>query len=88
MDSTTNANVNEKIDLVRNEIMRLTDLYEGTSKNVVDVPIDIKIKSPNVPNLSVIDLLGLTNIALTDKGQFENIKEQIEKHDYQIHQKS
>jgi hypothetical protein len=78
IDSTTNANVNEKIDSVRNEIMRLTELYAGTSKNVVDVPIDIKIKSPNVPNLSVIDLPGLTNIALTDKGQSENIKEQIE----------
>lgn len=64
---------------VRDEIMRLTELYAGSSKNVVNKPINIKIKSPNVPPLSVIDLPGMTNIALTDKGQPENIKENIEK---------
>ena len=64
---------------VQEEIFRLTTLYAGNTKNVVDIPIDIKIKSPNVPNLSIIDLPGLTNIALTDQGQPENIKLNIEK---------
>lgn len=64
---------------IREEIVRITELYAGKSKNVVDVQINIRIKSPNVPNLSVIDLPGLTNIALTDQGQPENIKENIEK---------
>lgn len=63
---------------IREEIYRLTELYAGKTKNVTDTPIDIKIKSPNVPNLSVIDLPGLTNIALTDQGQSENIKADIQ----------
>lgn len=69
----------EQLVPVREEIVRLTELYAGRSKNVVDVQINIRIKSPNVPNLSVLDLPGLTNIALVDQGQPENIKENIEK---------
>jgi hypothetical protein len=63
---------------IREMINRLTEQYAGQSKNVVDTPIDIKIRSPYVPNLSIIDLPGLTNIALTDQGQPENIKQNIE----------
>lgn len=69
---------NEQLIPIRDEIQRLTEQRAGRSKNVVDVPIDIKIRSPDVPNLSIIDLPGLTNIALTDEGQPENIKENIE----------
>ena len=74
-----NTTPNEQLIPVRNEIIRLTELYAGQSKNVVDIPINIKIKSPNVPPLSIIDLPGMTHIALTDKGQPEDIKENIEK---------
>ena len=63
---------------VRKEIERITGEYAGTSKNVVDRPINIRITSPKVPNLSIIDLPGLTQIALRDKGQPSNIKENIE----------
>ncbi len=69
---------NEQLVPIRDEIIRLTELRAGKSKNVVDIPIDIKIRSPDIPNLSIIDLPGLTNIALTDEGQPENIKENIE----------
>ncbi len=69
---------NEQLIPIRDEIQRLTEQRAGRSKDVVDVPIDIKIRSPDVPNLSIIDLPGLTNIALTDEGQPENIKENIE----------
>lgn len=69
---------NEQLMPIRDEITRLTEQRAGRSKNVVDVPIDIRIRSPDVPNLSIIDLPGLTNIALTDEGQPENIKENIE----------
>lgn len=69
---------NDQLIPVREEIKKLTNLYAGKSKNIVDIPIDIRIKSPSVPNLSIIDLPGLTNIALTDQGQEENIKENIE----------
>lgn len=70
---------NEQLIPIRNEIIRLTEQYAGKSKNVVDTPINIRIRSPNVPNLSIIDLPGLTNIALTDQGQPEDIKESIER---------
>lgn len=71
--------VNEQtLEPVRNEIIRLTNLYAGSTKDVVDQPINIKIKSPHVPSLSVIDLPGMTTIALTDKGQSEDIKYKIE----------
>jgi vacuolar protein sorting-associated protein 1 len=70
--------LNEQLVPVRDEIVRLTEQYAGKSKNVVDVPINIRIRSPHVPNLSVIDLPGLTNIALTDQGQPDDIKLNIE----------
>jgi len=69
----------EQLMPIRAEIVKLTEQYAGHYKNVVDIPINIRIKSPNVPNLSVIDLPGLTNIALTDQGQPEDIKSTIEK---------
>ena len=69
----------EHLTPIRDEIYRLTEKYAGTSKNVVDTPIHIRIRSPNVPNLSIIDLPGMTNIALTDQGQPEDIKQNIEK---------
>jgi Dynamin family/Dynamin central region/Dynamin GTPase effector domain len=63
---------------IREEIEKITERYAGKSKNVVDRPINIRITSPKVPNLSIIDLPGLTHIALRDKGQPANIKENIE----------
>jgi ethanolamine utilization protein EutP (predicted NTPase) len=77
---TMDANnvLEEDLEPIRNEITRLTNKYAGKSKDVVNIPINIKIKSPHVPSLSIIDLPGLTNIALTDKGQSENIKFKIE----------
>jgi vacuolar protein sorting-associated protein 1 len=77
--STNDPTNNTELEKVRKEIERLTTEYAGNEKNVVDRPIVIKITSPNVPNLSIIDLPGLTNIALTDYGQSPNIKESIEK---------
>jgi vacuolar protein sorting-associated protein 1 len=75
---TSSKDHNDQLIPIRDEIMKLTEQRAGRSKNVVDVPIDIRIRSPDVPNLSIIDLPGLTNIALTDEGQPENIKENIE----------
>lgn len=69
---------NDQLEPITAEIIRLTNLYAGGKKNVVDTPINIRITSPSVPNLSIIDLPGLTNIALMDQGQPENIKENIE----------
>ena len=77
VDASTTPN--DQLIPVREEIVRLTEQYAGKSKNVVDIPINIRIRSPNVPNLSIIDLPGLTNIALTDQGQPEDIKDTIKR---------
>jgi GTP-binding protein EngB required for normal cell division len=49
----------------------------GKGKNVSSIPIILRVFSPNVPNLSLVDLPGLTMVACTDQGQPKDIKEQI-----------
>ena len=69
----------DQLQPIRDEIEKITERYAGKHKNVVDRPINIRITSPKVPNLSIIDLPGMTNIALRDKGQPEDIKHNIER---------
>lgn len=64
---------------VREYTIELTKQYAGDNKNVVDNPINIKLFSPLVPNLELLDLPGLTTLALTAKGQPQDICQQIEK---------
>ena len=64
---------------IRQEVENITEHYAGKAKNVVDRPINIRITSPKVPNLSIIDLPGLTHIALRDRGQPADIKQNIER---------
>jgi GTP-binding protein EngB required for normal cell division len=68
----------DELTLVKNEIERITNVIAGPNKNISRQPINIKIFLPNVPNLTLIDLPGLTQIACKDKGQPDDIKEQIE----------
>ena len=49
----------------------------GKGMGISPHEITLKFYSPNVPNLSLIDLPGLTMVACTDKGQPKDIKEQI-----------
>jgi GTP-binding protein EngB required for normal cell division len=63
---------------IREYIARKTTEIAGEGMNISHKPIFINIYSPNVPNLSLIDLPGLTMVACTDKGQPEDIKERIE----------
>lgn len=62
---------------MNNEITYLTDYLAGKNKNISTHEIHLKIYKKDVPNLNFIDLPGLTAIACRDKGQPENIKEQI-----------
>ena len=62
---------------IQNEIETLTCKIAGNNKNVSSTPIILKIFHPNIPNLSLIDLPGLTMVACTDQGQPKNIKELI-----------
>ena len=51
----------------------------GVQKNISSSPIIMRIYSPLVPTLTLIDLPGLTSVACKDKGQPADIKAQIAK---------
>ncbi|NP_001311837.1 dynamin-related protein 5A [Nicotiana tabacum] len=61
---------------VRKEIADETDRETGRSKQISSVPIYLSIYSPNVVNLTLIDLPGLTKVAV--EGQSEGIVADIE----------
>ncbi|XP_073116075.1 dynamin-related protein 12A-like, partial [Elaeis guineensis] len=61
---------------VRKEIQDETDRETGRSKEISPVPIHLSIYSPNVVNLTLIDLPGLTKVAV--EGQPESIVADIE----------
>ncbi|CAN4126018.1 unnamed protein product [Withania somnifera] len=62
--------------MVRKEISDETDRITGKTKQISPVPIHLSIYSPNVVNLTLIDLPGLTKVAV--EGQSETIVEDIE----------
>ncbi|CAL9149437.1 unnamed protein product [Musa hybrid cultivar] len=62
--------------LVRKEISDETDRETGRSKQISPVPIHLSIYSPNVVNLTLIDLPGLTKVAV--EGQPDSIVADIE----------
>ncbi|PRQ18623.1 putative dynamin central domain, dynamin, GTPase domain, GTPase effector domain, Dynamin superfamily [Rosa chinensis] len=61
---------------VRKEIQVETDRMTGKSNRISNVPIHLSIYSPNVVNLTLIDLPGLTKVAV--EGQPESIVQDIE----------
>ncbi|MBA0782395.1 hypothetical protein Gotri_000283, partial [Gossypium trilobum] len=61
---------------VRNEIQEETDRITGKTKQISPVPIHLSIYSPHVVNLTLIDLPGLTKVAI--EGQPETIVDDIE----------
>ncbi|KAL8118940.1 phragmoplastin DRP1A-like [Apium graveolens] len=61
---------------VRKEISDETDRETGRSRAISTVPIYLSIYSPNVVNLTLIDLPGLTKVAID--GQSESIVQDIE----------
>ncbi|KAG6548667.1 hypothetical protein Mapa_009821 [Marchantia paleacea] len=61
---------------VRKEISDETDRVTGRSKMISPVPIHLSIYSPNVVNLTLIDLPGLTKVAV--EGQPDSIVHDIE----------
>ncbi|KAF3526141.1 hypothetical protein F2Q69_00048807 [Brassica cretica] len=70
---------------VRKEIQDETDRETGRSKAISSVPIHLSIYSPNVVNLTLIDLPGLTKVAVGKshllwslEGQSESIVKDIE----------
>ncbi|KAL6845417.1 hypothetical protein ACP4OV_024912 [Aristida adscensionis] len=62
--------------LVRKEIADETDRATGRTKQISTVPIYLSIYSPNVVNLTLVDLPGLTKVAI--EGQPDSIAQDIE----------
>ena len=62
---------------IRRAIEEQTEARAGNKKGVSAEAIYMRLYSPNVPNLSLVDLPGLTMTALTDQGQPRDIKAQI-----------
>uniref|UniRef100_A0A8C8CXG4 Dynamin-1-like protein n=1 Tax=Oncorhynchus tshawytscha TaxID=74940 RepID=A0A8C8CXG4_ONCTS len=53
---------------VRREIGNETERISGTDKGISDEPIHLKIFSPNVVNLTLVDLPGITKVTVTRDG--------------------
>lgn len=60
---------------IRNEIQRDTDKVSGTNKAISRQTINLKIYSPHVVNLTLVDLPGIVKVPF--EGQPEDIEEQI-----------
>lgn len=60
-------------DEIREQIISLTDKLCGSNKNIIDDPIVLAVYSADVPDLTIIDLPGITRIAYGD--QPKNIEE-------------
>ena len=71
-----NPSDEQKLEIL-STIKQLTKQYAGEGMNITTIPIYLRIYSPNIPNLSLVDLPGLTMVACTDKGQPKDIKERI-----------
>ena len=67
----------EEVKQIHIEIQRQTLEKAGPEMNISHQEINLKIYSPYVPNLNLVDLPGLTMVACTDKGQPQDIKLRI-----------
>jgi dynamin 1-like protein len=66
-------------DEVRNTIDVLTDKIAGKKKGIVDKPIVVTIHSHTCPDLTVIDLPGITRIPLQGSDQGQDIEKVTKK---------
>ena len=69
---------NEKVydfDKIRAEIVRDTQAKTGCNAGISPLPINLRIFSPNVPTLTLVDLPGLTKVPVGD--QPKDIEKQI-----------
>ena len=69
-------------DKVREQIIKLTDDKAGKTKNIIDDPIVLTIFSNTCPDLTLIDLPGITRIPIGDqpKNIYEVTKEMAYKY--------
>lgn len=65
----------EDFHAIRDEIQAETDRVVGHNKNVSDKPIRLKIFSPNVLTMTLVDLPGMTRVPVGD--QPTNIEQKV-----------
>ena len=58
---------------VRDNIQKLTDKVAGTGGNIVNEPIKLRIYSTDCPDLTIIDLPGITRIDVKGQANIEKI---------------
>lgn len=58
----TKNKIYDNFDNIREEISNETDRLSGTNKGICPDAIHLKIFSPNVLNLTLVDLPGLTKV--------------------------
>ncbi|XP_065113428.1 dynamin 3a isoform X2 [Paramisgurnus dabryanus] len=54
-------------DEIRREIEAETDRVTGSNKGISSIPINLRVYSPNVLNLTLIDLPGITKVPVGDQ---------------------
>lgn len=69
------GNLFTDFDKIRKEIEDETDRCTGKNKGISPIPINLRVYSPHVLNLTLIDLPGLTKVPVGD--QPANIEQQI-----------
>ncbi|XP_008179239.1 dynamin isoform X5 [Acyrthosiphon pisum] len=62
-------------DEIRREIEAETDRMTGSNKGISNIPINLRVYSPNVLNLTLVDLPGMTKVPVGD--QPPDIEQQI-----------
>ncbi|XP_050746521.1 dynamin isoform X1 [Drosophila biarmipes] len=67
---------------IRKEIEDETDRVTGSNKGISNIPINLRVYSPHVLNLTLIDLPGLTKVAIGD--QPVDIEQQIKQMIFQF----
>ncbi|KAG8195883.1 hypothetical protein JTE90_001121 [Oedothorax gibbosus] len=71
----TKSKIYSDFDEIRKEIENETDRMSGSNKGICPEPINLKIYSPHVVNLTLVDLPGITKVPVGD--QPEDIEVQI-----------
>ena len=61
-------------DMVRNKIVEYTDAVAGKRQGIKDDPIILTIYTHTCPDLTIIDLPGITKIPLRDSDQNDEIE--------------
>lgn len=64
---------------VRDNIQKLTDDIAGTGANIVDDPIKLRIYSTDCPDLTIIDLPGITRIDIKGQKDVQKITTEMAK---------